>query len=338
MTDDQIEHRFASLRLILTSAWQRRLIELSRGCAETYLKVKAEAQAMQAQAVQAQAVQAQAVQAQAVQAQAVQAQAVELNQVTPSAQTTLLRDEYFAAESTLRSYLRTCSQHIVQVIDNLICDVPCTRYTRVRYMDVLTGTPKAWGTPFDLNERADQIYRKIEDQADRSDLRAAIDVQIEIALKEGNRNAENRAKEEREALRQLEGLQFSLLRRPLLTEVLSILQHMSDARAQWEKAPVRAGNFQDQLGADRFPKLEAIMHDLGIAPREGKGKNNVVAAYHAAFEHFRLQLPEPGQWPRMLSATYPGTTWSAKCKPEQRPTYRSKAYKEAFSAVKDRLQ
>jgi hypothetical protein len=206
-------------------------------------------------------------------------------------------------------------------------------------MDLLTGEPCAWGTDYDINARANELCATIMRFACHQDPnRDATVKRLEQAMKTSNQDEVDEARQALGDMDYLYRVKHTILKKPLLTELVTVLQHMDDARAQWEKAPVRVGNFVDHFGPVSFPKVEAAMRELGIVPRAGKGKNQVVAAFHAACEHYGLQTPSPGQWPNMLEATYPGTTWSAKCKPELRPTYRSKGYKEAFSAVKDRLQ
>lgn len=227
----------------------------------------------------------------------------------------------------------------MHAVDSFIQDVPCTSYSRIRYMDLLTGEPLAWGTEFDLNARARKLCERISSHAQGPrDPHKAIFQRLKEAMEARDEMEADKARQEGRKLEELEDMKQQLLHRPLLTEVLRVLQHMGDARAQWEKGPVRVRNFRDYFGPDRFPKVEAAMQELGIGPKPSKGKNEVVAAFHAACELYGLPLPDPGQWPTMLAATYPGTNWSAKCKAQIRPRDRNEGYKEAFSAVKDRLQ
>jgi hypothetical protein len=206
-------------------------------------------------------------------------------------------------------------------------------------MEVLTGHPLAWGTTFDINERAKRLRDDVQEKASAfpegpNDLWR----RIQEARLSGDSKELEKLLDEDGRIREFASEQVDAVRSPLLTELLRVLQHMDDARAQWEKAPVRAGNFQDYLGADRFPKVEAAMRELGITPKQGKGKNQVVAALHCACERFGLRLPPPGRWPGMLEATYPSTTWSEKCVPEERKSYRTKSYHRAYQAVLDRLK
>jgi hypothetical protein len=246
-------------------------------------------------------------------------------------------DKYHAALDALRDHLEACSKHLVKRLDAFVQEVPCTRYSRIRYMELLTGEPLAWGTPFDLNRRAKGLCKLISPDAGYSHEKYGANVQQqEKAAAAGDKEALDKARKVRQAMEDLDRERIEVLSRPLVTELLRVLQHMDDVRAQWEKAPMRALNFQDYFGHEHFSKVEAAMRELGIVPKPWKGKNEVVAALHAACERFNMQPPSSKQWPVMLSATFPGTSWGTRCF----PVYKAQppGYRQAYTDMKRLLR
>ncbi len=239
---------------------------------------------------------------------------------------------YSHSTAQLKAYLRTRSKLVLQHLDKLVQEAPCTTYSRIKYMELLNGSPVAWGTPVDLNVRAQDVLERLVRL-----VRTPVE-QIRAILKNATLVQRDEAQAAVEELTKWDADMETALSTPLLTELLRIFQHMDDSRDQWEKAPIRSLNFQDHLGADRFDKLQAALDKVGIAPKPGKGKMDMVAAIHAACDQFGLKVPAPGQWPEMLQATFPGTTWSMKCKPEERKGYQTASYRVAFQAIQDRLR
>jgi hypothetical protein len=300
MTEHEMDERFAVLHSMLLSVWNDDLPQVTGACASAHLLAQALAGTNEEEGA---------------------------------------KRAFSTSIAQLRAYLRERSTLLVHAVDSFIQEAPCTSYSRIRYMDMLAGEPLAWGTEFDLNARARELCERISRKArGPKHLHTALFQRLESAVNARNEVEADEIREEVRKLADLEDMAKQLLKRPLLTELLRVLQHMDDARPQWEKAPVRAGNFRDLFGPDRFPKVEAAMRELGITPKPYKGKNEVVAAFHAACELYGLRLPDPGQWPTMLKATYPGTDWHEKSKAQLRPRDQGKGYKVAFNAVKDRLQ
>lgn len=100
---------------------------------------------------------------------------------------------------------------------------------------------------------------------------------------------------------------------------------------------VAAPTFAALLGATNAEAVRVAMNAAGIVYKPAKGKGRIVAALHAACDHFSKPTPRPMDWPSMLAEFIPGSTWTPKSIPEARPSYQGPQYKEAYRAVKDRL-
>ena len=99
----------------------------------------------------------------------------------------------------------------------------------------------------------------------------------------------------------------------------------------------QVSTFAALLGATNVEAVRVAMNAAGIVYKPAKGKGRIVAALHAACDHFSKPTPRPMDWPSMLAEFIPGSTWTAKSIPEARPSYQGPQYKEAYRAVKDRL-
>lgn len=99
----------------------------------------------------------------------------------------------------------------------------------------------------------------------------------------------------------------------------------------------QVATFTDLLGATNIEAVRVAMTAAGIVYKPAKGKGRIVAALHAACDHFGKPTPRPMDWPLMLAEFIPGSTWTPKSIPEARPSYQGPQYKEAYRAMKDRL-
>ena len=99
----------------------------------------------------------------------------------------------------------------------------------------------------------------------------------------------------------------------------------------------QVATFADLLGATNIEAVRLAMNAAGIVYKPAKGKGRIVAALHAACDHFSKPTPRPMHWPSMLREFIPGSKWTAKNIPEARPSYQGPQYKEAYRAVKDLL-
>jgi hypothetical protein len=126
--------------------------------------------------------------------------------------------------------------------------------------------------------------------------------------------------------------------RDLKVEALRIFQQLQEAGERWMKRPRTGSTFADHFTPEQWGRVERAMQSSGVSPKEGKGKMDVVAAVHAAFTHFSIRIPTPGQWLELLRNTYPSVPWSDKCKPEERQAHQGASYQHAYQATLDRLQ
>lgn len=96
--------------------------------------------------------------------------------------------------------------------------------------------------------------------------------------------------------------------------------------------------FRELLGEENLATVLAAIEGLGYRPVPTKGKGQIIAAMEAALEHFGVAVPIAKHWPRMLNEQFPGINASPKAAPPSRAAYRTAAYKEARTAMLDRLK
>lgn len=122
-----------------------------------------------------------------------------------------------------------------------------------------------------------------------------------------------------------------------LKESVLLLRYITEWIALAKERPANVQTFTALLGAANADALRVAMNDAGIVYVPAKGKRRIVAALHAACDHFGKPTPRPKLWPEMLADFIPESTWTAKSVPEARPSYQGTQYRDAYRAVKDRL-
>lgn len=118
---------------------------------------------------------------------------------------------------------------------------------------------------------------------------------------------------------------------------LLLLEWLTGSEKEVPQTVEPARTFAELLGASNTEALRAAMKDAGIVYKAAKGKGRVIAALHAACDHFGKPTPRPMDWPSMLEEFLPNSKWSHKCVPVEKPSLQGKEYKEAYLAIKDRL-
>ena len=232
----------------------------------------------------------------------------------------------------LRDYIRTKCALIREGLDKFLNEVPNTERAGVLLMELLTGRPALPGTELSTGALASalesavlaHVYQPWEEKRDGYQQRLTTDGPAAAYAWE-------------QEVRKWEALRRSVVAREIEVEAVHLGKHIKEAGEQWMKRPTTGNTFADCFSADEWTKLEHAMQDAGISPRKGKGKNDVVAAVHAALLHCGKHLPSGGHWLELLRNTYPSVEWSDKCVPEERPRYRTKSYERAYQATLDRL-
>lgn len=118
---------------------------------------------------------------------------------------------------------------------------------------------------------------------------------------------------------------------------LLILEWLAGSEKEDSQMAEPARTFAELLGVSNTEALRAAMKDAGIVYKTAKGKGRVIAALHAACDHFGKPTPRPMDWPSMLKEFLPNSKWSHKCVPVEKPSLQGKEYREAYLAIKDRL-
>lgn len=232
----------------------------------------------------------------------------------------------------LRDHLRHCSALIIGKLEELLETVPYGDHSRLRAMELLTGKPTAWDASIDLTARA-EVFTGYLQHLVHIDADDAMALYMETEYYRSTPEADKLLKR----LKKEDHSRWLVVQRDLQFEVLRIFQYFHGALRDWANAPEVPLTFKSIFGPLELDRIMREMTDLGIGPKAAKGKNDVVAALHAGCTRFGKKLPRPGHWPLMLAELFPDTKWNEKSKPEERPSFRTKAYKAAYKAMLDRL-
>ncbi len=231
----------------------------------------------------------------------------------------------------LRTHIRGQFALIRTGLDKLLEEVPCTPRSKILFMEMVTGHPR--------------LPRDWDPATLAGDMQQRLHVHLAFPWEEQRTGYDRRLKDEGPQSAYLWDKDISewyarrknAVSRELYLEALSIVQHLHEAWEKWNRCKGASTTFMDHFSAEQWAALKEAMNDTGIAPKEGKGKNDLVAALHAGFIRYGIPLPNPGHWVDLLRTTYPMVTWNEKSVPEARPAYRGASYKRAFQAVTDRL-
>jgi hypothetical protein len=244
----------------------------------------------------------------------------------------MLDDGQFPPPSrALREHLRSCSTKAIMELDRLLNEVPYTEHSRLRYMELLAGSPTAWGAPVDITRRSIEHTHLLRwlvlTNPDNLDM-----LHSEVEYYQGP----EAAKAQIDLIHRIDAVRWEVVRNDVQFEVLRVFQHFHDAGIVWSKAPAAPLTFKEHFGERNLKLILAAMQSAEIAPRAAKGKNEVVAALHAACVRFEKNVPRPSHWPSMLEELFPGTRWTAKSVP-QHAKHRTDSYREAYATMLDRL-
>jgi hypothetical protein len=233
----------------------------------------------------------------------------------------------------LRDHIRGRAGEIRDELDRLLSEVPCTIHARILFVELLTGYPGLPGGDFDLTKRAHDLVKAIQGHLYHpwEEKRQQYDQRLNT---EGLASAHKYEYD----VRRWDNLRLTAAERDLTVEALRIFQQLHEAGEQWMKRPRTGSTFAHQFSLEQWTQVQDAMVAVGVKPMRGKGKNNLVAALHAAFKRFEKPIPAAGQWIELMRNTYPSVTWNEKSVPEERAAHMKKGYALAYRATLDRLQ
>jgi hypothetical protein len=108
----------------------------------------------------------------------------------------------------------------------------------------------------------------------------------------------------------------------------------TDPNAEREEPPP---TFLELLGEENLATTLAAIEELGYRPTAAKGKGHIIAAMEAALEKFQVKSPLAKHWPHMLNEQFHGIRAGTKAYPPMKAAQRTKSYKDARTAMLDRL-
>lgn len=108
----------------------------------------------------------------------------------------------------------------------------------------------------------------------------------------------------------------------------------TDPNAEREEPPP---TFLELLGEENLATTLAAIEELGYRPTAAKGKGHIIAAMEAALEKFQVKSPLAKHWPHMLNEQFHGICAGTKAYPPMKAAQRTKSYKDARTAMLDRL-